>query len=52
MVIEYAGIVIRAVLTDKREKFYDSKVTFISQKSLCCFQYVAIFSAFTVHGDI
>ncbi|XP_040183040.1 histone-lysine N-methyltransferase 2B [Rana temporaria] len=25
MVIEYAGIVIRAVLTDKREKFYDSK---------------------------
>ncbi|KAM5132236.1 LOW QUALITY PROTEIN: histone-lysine N-methyltransferase 2B [Mantella aurantiaca] len=25
MVIEYSGIVIRAVLTDKREKFYDSK---------------------------
>ncbi|XP_061753481.1 histone-lysine N-methyltransferase 2B isoform X4 [Nerophis ophidion] len=25
MVIEYAGIVIRAVLTDKREKYYDSK---------------------------
>lgn len=26
MVIEYAGNVIRAVLTDKREKYYDSKV--------------------------
>ena len=26
MVIEYAGTVIRSVLTDKREKFYDSKV--------------------------
>lgn len=26
MVIEYAGIVIRSVLTDKREKYYDSKV--------------------------
>ncbi|KAJ8273198.1 hypothetical protein GJAV_G00098840 [Gymnothorax javanicus] len=25
MVIEYAGMVIRAVLTDKREKYYDSK---------------------------
>lgn len=25
MVIEYSGIVIRSVLTDKREKFYDSK---------------------------
>ncbi|XP_068180735.1 histone-lysine N-methyltransferase 2B [Antennarius striatus] len=25
MVIEYAGIVIRSVLTDKREKFYDGK---------------------------
>lgn len=25
MVIEYSGIVIRAVLTDKREKYYDSK---------------------------
>ncbi|XP_065814406.1 histone-lysine N-methyltransferase 2B [Labrus bergylta] len=25
MVIEYAGIVIRAVLTDKREKYYDGK---------------------------
>ncbi|XP_029695127.1 histone-lysine N-methyltransferase 2B isoform X3 [Takifugu rubripes] len=25
MVIEYAGIVIRSVLTDKREKYYDSK---------------------------
>lgn len=27
MVIEYAGIVIRAVLTDKREKYYDGKVS-------------------------
>uniref|UniRef100_A0A3P8VA43 SET domain-containing protein n=1 Tax=Cynoglossus semilaevis TaxID=244447 RepID=A0A3P8VA43_CYNSE len=25
MVIEYAGIVIRSVLTDKREKYYDGK---------------------------
>lgn len=28
MVIEYSGIVIRSVLTDKREKFYDGKVGF------------------------
>lgn len=27
MVIEYAGTVIRAVLTDKREKYYDGKVS-------------------------
>lgn len=27
MVIEYSGIVIRSVLTDKREKFYDGKVS-------------------------
>lgn len=26
MVIEYSGNVIRSVLTDKREKFYDGKV--------------------------
>ena len=26
MVIEYAGTVIRSILTDKREKLYDSKV--------------------------
>ena len=26
MVIEYTGTVIRSVLTDKREKIYDSKV--------------------------
>lgn len=26
MVIEYAGNVIRSVLTDKREKYYDGKV--------------------------
>lgn len=32
MVIEYAGTVIRAVLTDKREKYYDGKVSiFVSQ---------------------
>lgn len=30
MVIEYAGIVIRAVLTDKREKYYDGKVGWVS----------------------
>ena len=27
MVIEYAGTVIRSVLTDKREKLYESKVS-------------------------
>lgn len=27
MVIEYAGTVIRAVLTDKRQKYYDGKVS-------------------------
>lgn len=26
MVIEYSGNVIRSVLTDKREKYYDGKV--------------------------
>ena len=26
MVIEYTGMVIRSVLTDKREKYYESKV--------------------------
>lgn len=26
MVIEYAGEIIRSLLTDKREKFYESKV--------------------------
>ena len=26
MVIEYAGTVIRSILTDKREKMYDAKV--------------------------
>lgn len=30
MVIEYAGIVIRSVLTDKREKYYDGKVGRVS----------------------
>lgn len=30
MVIEYAGIVIRSVLTDKREKYYDGKVCWTS----------------------
>lgn len=28
MVIEYSGNVIRSILTDKREKYYDSKVSF------------------------
>lgn len=27
MVVEYAGTVIRAVLTDKRQKYYDGKVS-------------------------
>lgn len=27
MVIEYAGNVIRSIQTDKREKYYDSKVS-------------------------
>lgn len=27
MVIEYSGNVIRSVLTDKREKYYDGKVS-------------------------
>lgn len=38
MVIEYAGTVIRAVLTDKREKYYDSKVGYTqnsSSQSIC-----------------
>lgn len=38
MVIEYAGTVIRSVLTDKREKLYDSKVSFtvgIEQSVYC-----------------
>ena len=26
MVIEYTGVVIRSVLTDKREQYYESKV--------------------------
>lgn len=34
MVIEYAGTVIRAVLTDKRQKFYDSKVS--NRNTHCC----------------
>lgn len=33
MVIEYAGTVIRAVLTDKRQKFYDSKVSIHNQQT-------------------
>ena len=28
MVIEYAGEVIRGILTDKRENYYESKVSF------------------------
>jgi len=34
MVIEYAGNVIRAVLTDKREKYYDSKVNSVTPPPL------------------
>ncbi|RXM93165.1 Histone-lysine N-methyltransferase 2B [Acipenser ruthenus] len=34
MVIEYSGIVIRSVLTDKREKYYDSKTTQPPQSQL------------------
>lgn len=30
MIIEYAGEVIRAALTDKREKYYESKVGYFS----------------------
>lgn len=26
MVIEYSGMLVRSVLTDKREKYYESKV--------------------------
>ena len=29
MVIEYSGVLIRSVLTDKREKYYESKVSLI-----------------------
>jgi len=36
MVIEYAGTVIRSVLTDKREKYYNSKVSIRAILSLLC----------------
>ena len=35
MVIEYSGNVIRSVLTDKREKYYDGKVRSWSTRSVC-----------------
>lgn len=35
MVIEYAGTVIRSVLTDKREKYYNSKVSNHGTNSSC-----------------
>ena len=36
MVIEYAGTVIRSVLTDKREKYYDSRVSAASSHLPSC----------------
>lgn len=41
MVIEYAGTVIRSVLTDKRQKFYDSKVS--NRNSDCCSKACPVF---------
>lgn len=38
MVIEYSGIVIRSVLTDKREKYYDGKVREIKLLSHVLYQ--------------
>ena len=35
MVVEYAGTLIRSVLTDKREKYYDEKVLLIEIHSWC-----------------
>lgn len=38
MVIEYAGNVIRSIQTDKREKYYDSKVSLtLSLSHISCF---------------
>lgn len=37
MVIEYAGNVIRSIQTDKREKYYDSKVRLTRSLLLSCF---------------
>ena len=37
MVIEYTGMVIRSVLTDKREKYYESKVRKRRLIDLCSF---------------
>lgn len=34
MVIEYSGNVIRSVLTDKREKYYDGKVRTLDFKNV------------------
>ncbi|XP_072048642.1 uncharacterized protein [Amphiura filiformis] len=33
MIIEYTGTVIRSILTDKREKYYESKVRLVGQRS-------------------
>lgn len=38
MVIEYSGIVIRSVLTDKREKYYDGKVSKLELSAYFLFQ--------------
>lgn len=35
MVIEYSGNVIRSILTDKREKYYDSKVSSVAFINIC-----------------
>ena len=36
MVIEYAGTVIRSILTDKREKMYDAKVRGWRERGCVC----------------
>ena len=36
MVIEYTGNVIRSVLTDKREKYYESKVRVLTNHGTSC----------------
>ena len=33
MVIEYSGMLVRSVLTDKREKYYESKVRHLDSKT-------------------
>ena len=55
MVIEYAGTVIRSVLTDKREQFYDSKVSVcVAVRSVndfaCCVQGIGCYM-FRIDND-